>query len=96
MHEMQPIITDVCGVRQSVCHECRVHGSFGAALAKFLWPRVFLCSFVLHSSCYVNSPFVTVFVTPKWFTIMKMSKRALHIQYVKFYIIPFLFSTSRK
>jgi len=40
MHEMQTIVTDVCGVcqsvRQSVCHV----GSFCAAFAKSLWPIV--------------------------------------------------------
>jgi len=47
IHEMQTIVTDVCGVcqsvHQSVCHVAQLGGacslcrSFGAAFAKSLW-----------------------------------------------------------
>jgi len=37
MHEMQTIVTDFHGVCQSVCHAA---GSFGATVAKSLWPIV--------------------------------------------------------
>jgi len=44
MHEMQTIVTDVCGVCQSVCHAAQlsftVPGSFDAAFTKSLWPLV--------------------------------------------------------
>jgi len=37
MHEMQTIVTDVCGVRLSVCSE---GGGFNAAFTKVIWPLV--------------------------------------------------------
>jgi len=51
MHEMQTIVTDVCGVCQSVCLAARLHcvGSFGAAFAKLLWPVVKFAS--VKGSC---------------------------------------------
>jgi len=59
MHEMQTIVTDVCGVCLSVClsrglnRRRRVRctpravctGSFGAAFIKLLWPLVGVCGY---------------------------------------------------
>jgi len=47
MHEMQTIVTDLRGVRLSVCHAAHLgfteRGLFGAAFAQSLWPLV-ICS----------------------------------------------------
>jgi len=44
MHEMQTIVTDVCGVCLSVCQSVSLSvchaGSFGAAFAKLFWSLV--------------------------------------------------------